>query len=71
MKINIQITEIDRPHCMGCGSYCKPDVKGKSINLPHGRLVACDDCYSQLVYEMLRKEKLNLETKKDGNSLQG
>lgn len=64
--INIRITEIDRPFCQGCGQYCKANTKGIAINLNYGSLITCDDCYSKLVAEIVRKEKLKLEEKKDG-----
>jgi len=63
--INIRITEIDRPHCMGCGKYCQPKTKGKSINLNYGFLVTCDDCYSELVTYIVKLEKSKLEEKND------
>lgn len=67
--INIRITDIDKPHCVGCGSYCKPDIKGKAINFPYGYLIVCDGCYNLFVIEILRKEKLKLEINKDDSGV--
>ena len=66
--INIRITDIDRPHCNGCGSYCKVDSTGKSINLNYGHLTLCDPCYDDLVTYIIRLEKKKLEVKKEDDS---
>lgn len=44
----IQILDIDMPHCQHCGTYCKMGTKGRVITLGFTLIRLCNDCFAQL-----------------------